>query len=88
MGLEPSRRIFPGPICLIIAVGLIGCSEEIHWSQGVMVRDSAGIRIIENALPAWEEGQGWTLDSTSLVEIGADPDDPNSQAKNPNERKD
>lgn len=33
-------------------------------------RDSAGIRIVESAAPAWKEGQAWTVSAEPTVDIG------------------
>jgi len=35
-------------------------------------RDSAGIRIIDNAAPVWAPGKGWTLSSSPMLTIGPD----------------
>ena len=35
-----------------------------------MVRDSAGIRIVENTTPLWQEGEEWHLSPEPVVDIG------------------
>jgi hypothetical protein len=38
--------------------------------SGVVVRDSAGITIVENSDQSWAEGEGWRLSEQPLVTIG------------------
>ena len=40
------------------------------------VRDSAGIRIVENTGPQWPEGAGWTVADSPSVSIGGSAGDP------------
>jgi hypothetical protein len=40
----------------------------------VTARDSAGVRIVENALPSWPRGREWTLSAQPVVDIGAGQD--------------
>jgi hypothetical protein len=47
---------------------MIGCDGK--ESDGNVVLDSAGIRIVENRQPAWSDGSAWLLDSAPTVEIG------------------
>jgi hypothetical protein len=35
-----------------------------------VVRDSAGVKIVENSAPAWKEGQGWRLSAEPALDIG------------------
>jgi len=39
--------------------------------SGQEVRDSAGVRIVENASPLWGESEGWRVSETPVVRIGA-----------------
>lgn len=39
-------------------------------SAGPAVRDSAGITIVENSAPRWGAGEGWTVDTTPLLDVG------------------
>jgi len=41
------------------------------------VRDSAGVRIVENTTPLWQEGEAWHLSPEPVVDIGAVSGDPN-----------
>ncbi len=45
------------------------CDGDIG-RDGVTVRDSAGIAIVENSRAAWEEGEGWRLASEPMASIG------------------
>lgn len=38
------------------------------------VRDSAGVRIVENTRPQWPAGRGWTLSSQPMLDIGGGDD--------------
>ena len=62
---------------LLMAFGGIvaGCSRE-PVSGAAVTRDSSGIRIVENAGPAWRAGAGWTVSDTPLVDIGGKSGDP------------
>ena len=57
---------------LVAGLGLlIGCGREGTSPGGATaVRDSAGIRIVENGTPNWAEGAGWTVADTPSVDIG------------------
>lgn len=54
---------------LALAV-LAACGEASAGGDAFVVRDSAGIVIVESAAPAWEEGEGLRLSEEPLVEIG------------------
>jgi hypothetical protein len=43
------------------------------------VRDSAGITIVENAAPAWSEGDAWTLSAEPALAMGASEGDPDHE---------
>lgn len=53
-----------------LAAGLApGCSGE--RPEPAIVRDSAGVRIVEIAAPVWDEGSGWTLAAEPSLRLGA-----------------
>jgi len=65
------------PLLLLTALPLVGgCGAETPdadpaGTSALMVRDSAGIRVVENDLsPAWEPDAGWRLADTPSVRIG------------------
>ncbi|UCC71947.1 MAG: hypothetical protein JSV86_16500 [Gemmatimonadota bacterium] len=51
-------------------IGLAGCLAEAP-RRLAQVRDSAGIRIVENADYSLPDGQGWRLSDEPLLDIGA-----------------
>ena len=52
-----------------IAAFALACNRSDGGSDGFTVRDSAGVRVVDNTAPAWRSGEGWSLDST-MVAIG------------------
>lgn len=64
-------RILP---LIVIAAGCRPGGEAT--SAGPTVRDSAGIRIVENSEPQWADEERWTLSSEPLVTIGNRDNDP------------
>ncbi len=48
---------------------LAACGADAR-AAGPVVRDSAGVRIVENSAPAWEEGQEWRLAAEPALDIG------------------
>lgn len=54
----------------VLSIGLSACGAAGPADTTPVVRDSAGITIIENVGPAWPEGEGWRIDATPLVDIG------------------
>lgn len=63
-----AHRAVPGPACVLLLAA--GCGAGAGRSA-VTVRDSAGIRIVEAAAPAWPEGGAWRLSAEPRVAIGA-----------------
>jgi len=61
-------------IRLCFAVTLLAVTacrlSDSEPTSGSIVRDSAGIRIVENRAPAWGEAEGWSLSEAPLLEIG------------------
>lgn len=54
-----------------------GCMSDSGGVEAVVVRDSAGITIVENSSPGWEAGHRWRLSGEPSLTIGAvDGDDP------------
>jgi len=59
------------PCVLILAVGLAGCSDPgTEARSGAVVRDSAGIRIVESAAPEWDEATAWHLAESPSLGLG------------------
>lgn len=60
------------PLLVIVAFG--ACTGDHTDQPGAAVRDSAGIRIVENTTPLWQQGQAWHLSTEPVVDIGAQSD--------------
>jgi hypothetical protein len=58
-----------------LGLGLHGCQGE-PASPTHMVRDSAGVTIVESLDPAWRAGLGWRVAETPSVSIGVTGGDP------------
>ncbi|MFV1985667.1 MAG: hypothetical protein ACC682_00185 [Gemmatimonadota bacterium] len=63
---RPSAARTAALVCLA-GVGA-GCSESGPTSS-VTVRDSSGVTIVESTAPAWSDGEGFTLDSTPVLDL-------------------
>jgi hypothetical protein len=69
--MMPIRRI---PIVLLIF--LAACGGDDAADPAAAVRDSAGIRIVENRGGRWGEGDGWRLSDEPVMRIGVAEGDP------------
>ncbi len=67
--MDAGRTLAFWPFALTLP--LIACGGGADRSRGPVVRDSAGVTIVENREPAWPEGEGWRLSETPLIDIGA-----------------
>lgn len=57
--------------CLaLFAIPLAACATDTLERRGPVVRDSAGIRIMENTAPLWTDAQVWHLSPEPVVNIG------------------
>ncbi len=61
----------------LLAVLVASCAGEPDDSTLPTVRDSAGIRIVENTEPQWVNENGWQLSTTPVLQIGVESGDPN-----------
>ena len=59
----------------VLLVALAACSDAAGHSTAT-VTDSAGVQIVTSTAPAWAEGEGWTIDTTPLLDIGGSDTDP------------
>lgn len=66
-------RLGSGPIGVALAVGAVACADGESGLSGTVVRDSAGIRIVQNdhTQPAWSPGAAWRLSEEPVVRIGS-----------------
>ena len=75
----PSWFVASSPIALLLAFGgLSGCKPSVSPPAGMTTRDGLGILIVENRAPA-ETQALWTLDTSSVIDIGSQPADPNQE---------
>jgi hypothetical protein len=73
------RYLGAGAAAAALLVALAGCGGESADSSGAVIRDSAGIQIVENTTPSWAEGGGWQLSDAPVLSIGELEGDPNYQ---------
>ena len=72
--LNRLRTLAFGLLALTLASG---CGlEEAKESPAYLVRDSAGIEIVESRRAAWETGEGWRVGAEAIVRIGMVEGDP------------
>lgn len=67
------RMLLTGVVLALVASA---CGGGAGDQVAAVVRDSAGITIVENSDPAWAPGASWTVDTAALVTIGGDELDP------------
>ena len=60
-------------LVVLSAGAMVSCGEPSGDAPGTVVRDSAGVRIVENdhTRPAWGEGEGWKLSEEPILRIGS-----------------
>lgn len=67
-------------VALAGLVALAACGASERAGAGPVVRDSAGISIVENQESGgWREGEGWRVSTEPLVDIGGSSDAPEYQ---------
>lgn len=57
------------PPCALL-FSLAACGGGDAAAAGPTVRDSAGIRIVQNDAPAWKDGEGWSVADEAVLDIG------------------
>lgn len=62
------RALLVGPL---VTITLQGCGSDRGTRSNVIVKDSAGIQIVESSAPQWREGEAWSISAQPLVQIGA-----------------
>lgn len=83
----PSTRIAITTLAIvtvaIVTVALAACAAgELGDEAGVVVRDSAGVRIVESHRPRWGEGEGWVVEAVPSLQLGVvEGDTPDSFAR-------
>jgi hypothetical protein len=65
-------RLLVIPLLASTAIALAACGDAAPAATAAepLVRDSAGITIVENQAPAWREGEGWRVSAEPVLEIG------------------
>lgn len=77
-----ARRLAPIVAVAVVATAagtVSGCGAVDSAGAGPVVRDSAGITIVENTSPLWAEGEAWRLSAEPSVDIGVLEGDPEYQ---------
>ena len=64
----PRHTLFP--MALLAATAACDRPETAGQPSAVTIRDSAGIQIVENQAPQWDEGTAWTVASEPAIAIG------------------
>jgi hypothetical protein len=59
--------------CCVLTV-LIASSLPTPMAAQSAMKDSAGVRIVENARPVWPAGRGWALSLQPTIDIGSGED--------------
>jgi hypothetical protein len=79
---RPAQTFHPHPVgvsshALTLALAFVlvsdvltACTPSVDSSHGNPMRDSSGVRIVENQAPAWASGASWYLEDTPTVAIG------------------
>jgi hypothetical protein len=57
-------------LCLVSAAAS-ACGGAEERPHGAVIRDSAGVAIVESHSPQWSDGDGWSLSREPLVRIGS-----------------
>lgn len=55
---------------ILFVVAACGGEAGTGPGAGPVVRDSAGVSIVENRHPAWEAGEAWLVDAEPALEVG------------------
>jgi hypothetical protein len=56
--------------CAVLTTMVLAACGGDARAAGPAVRDSAGIRIVQNERPAWKEGEGWRVADEPALDIG------------------
>ncbi|HEX5870018.1 MAG TPA: 6-bladed beta-propeller [Longimicrobium sp.] len=74
--MEP--RVHRSVALAALLLPLAACGGDAA-AAGPVVRDSAGIRIVQNEAPAWTKGQEWRVAAEPVTDIGVAEGDPSQQ---------
>lgn len=73
------RGFSRGIAAVLLAVWTAACGAGERTGARAVVRDSAGIAIVENTSPLWREGEAWRLTDEPVIHIGVVEGDPEYQ---------
>ena len=68
---RPKAKIRAVALAVAIAGSVDATDPYLTAQTTVLVRDSAGVRIVESLAPRWPTGRGWRLGPTALLTIGS-----------------
>ncbi|HEY8482960.1 MAG TPA: hypothetical protein VIL13_00005 [Longimicrobiales bacterium] len=71
-----------GVVCFAAVLPAASCGAGERATAGPVVRDSAGVRIVESRAARWTKGQGWTVAAEPAVDIGVVEGAPEYQLSN------
>ena len=66
------------PLAAALLLPLAACGGDAA-AAGPTVRDSAGISIVQNEVPAWRKGHEWRVSAEPVTDVGVADGDPNQQ---------
>ncbi len=72
MSASPRSLSILRAFSLILSLTASGCERSRQSAEGYAVRDSAGIRIVENMVPAWDSSSAWRLGDSPRIVIPGD----------------
>ena len=55
---------------LLVIITFAACGSDTGRGPDTIVRDSGGVRIVENTTALWQPGQAWRLSEEPVVDIG------------------
>ncbi|HET7583686.1 MAG TPA: 6-bladed beta-propeller [Gemmatimonadaceae bacterium] len=67
------------PWLVAVSFGCAGCADDSGAGGTAVVRDSAGVEIVENHAPAWTKERAWTVVPRPSFDVGGDPNDTTQQ---------
>lgn len=69
-------ELFRPAIALLLSIAACGNETAPGDAATPAIRDSAGIRIVENTAPLWPDGEGWRLSEEPVLAISGYGEDP------------
>lgn len=57
---------------LLVVVTFAACASDTGRGSDTIVRDSAGVEIVESIRPAWNETTAWRISAEPIVQIGVE----------------